>query len=444
MDLGANANITSIVLKLNPDPAWATRTQTIQVLSHNQSTTTYSNLVSSATYTFNPASGNSVTIGVSALASAVQLNITSNSGAPAGQIAEFQIFGTMAPNPDLVITSLSWTPSAPTEVQAITLQATVQNSGSAASGATTVNFSVDGTVVGSANVGALAAGASTVVSLNIGTRGTGTYSVASVVDPTNTIIEQNNSNNSFSSSSSLVVAQSPGPDLRVLSVSMNPQSPAAGAPVSFIVAVNNRGTTGVAAGTTTRVVVGSTTLNNASTPAIAAGATVNVTVGTWTAVNGSNSLTATADATNIIAETNESNNALAQQAAVGRGAIMPYTKIEAESAAVATNGTRLTPNYNLSDFAGEASGRSAVLLDAAGEYVEFTLTAPANAIVVRNAIPNSADGAGIDASISIYAAGTDRGNLTVSSKFSYVYAIAHDPGPAGLQQHARRHAILAL
>ncbi len=61
VDLGANANITSIVLKLNPDPAWATRTQTIQVLSHNQSTTTYSNLVSSAVYTFNPASGNSVT-----------------------------------------------------------------------------------------------------------------------------------------------------------------------------------------------------------------------------------------------------------------------------------------------------------------------------------------------------------------------------------------------
>src|SRR5687768_13322995 len=113
----------------------------------------------------------------------------------------------MAPNPDLVITGMSWTPSAPTEVQAITLAATVQNSGNAASGATTVNFSLDGIVVGSANVGALAAGASTTVSLNIGTRGMGSYSVASVVDPTNTIVETNNGNNSFASSSSLVVAQ---------------------------------------------------------------------------------------------------------------------------------------------------------------------------------------------------------------------------------------------
>ncbi len=431
VDIGANVNTTSLVLKLNPDPAWSTRTQRIEVLGHNQSTTTFTSLIAPTDYTFNPATGNSVTIGLVATVSAVRLNFISNTGASAGQVAEFQVIGTMAPNPDLVITGMSWTPSAPTEVQAITLQATVRNSGNAASGATTVNFSLDGAVVGSANVGALAAGASTTVSLNIGTRGMGTYSVSSVVDPTNTIIEQNNNNNSFASSSSLVVAQSPGPDLRIVGVSMSPQSPLAGASVSFIVAINNRGTTGVAAGTTTRVLIGTTTLNNASTPAIAAGATVNVTVGTWTAVNGSTPLTATADATGIVAETNESNNTFSQAMAVGRGAIMPYTKIEAESAAVATNGTKLTPNYKLADYAGEASGRSAVLLDAAGEYVEFTLTAPANAIVVRNAIPNTADGAGMDASISIYAAGTDKGNLTVSSKFSYVYTTPSNLGQLG-------------
>ncbi|HUR08409.1 MAG TPA: discoidin domain-containing protein, partial [Nonomuraea sp.] len=39
VQLGANADLTSIVLKLNPDPAWATRTQTIQVLGREQSAT---------------------------------------------------------------------------------------------------------------------------------------------------------------------------------------------------------------------------------------------------------------------------------------------------------------------------------------------------------------------------------------------------------------------
>lgn len=70
LDLGANHNITSLVLKLNPATEWATRTQNIQVLGQNQSSTTFSNLVSAQTYTFNPASGNTVTIPVTATVTA--------------------------------------------------------------------------------------------------------------------------------------------------------------------------------------------------------------------------------------------------------------------------------------------------------------------------------------------------------------------------------------
>ncbi len=85
VDLGANADLSSIVLKLNPDSAWATRSQTIQVLGHDQNSSNFVNLVSSASYTFNPASGNTVTIPLSATASAVQLKITANSGSSGGQ-----------------------------------------------------------------------------------------------------------------------------------------------------------------------------------------------------------------------------------------------------------------------------------------------------------------------------------------------------------------------
>ncbi|MEI0739732.1 hypothetical protein VQ056_29040 [Paenibacillus sp. JTLBN-2024] len=56
----------------------------------------------------------------------------------------------------------------------------------------------------------------------------------------------------------------------------------------------------------------------------------------------------------------------------GRGANMPFTILEAESSSNPTNGTKLAPNFIPGDFAGEASGRSAVYLDANGEYVEFT------------------------------------------------------------------------
>lgn len=90
LDLGSNHQITSIVLKLNPDPVWSTRTQTIQVLGHHQDTTTFSNLVSAQSYTFNPASGNAVTIPVTATVKRLQLNITANSGALQGKLLNFR------------------------------------------------------------------------------------------------------------------------------------------------------------------------------------------------------------------------------------------------------------------------------------------------------------------------------------------------------------------
>jgi hypothetical protein len=373
-------------------------------------------------------------------------------------VAEFQIMGTMAPNPDLVITGITWSPASPNETSAITLNATVQNIGSAASAASTVDFKLAGTTVGSANVGALNAGASSVISLNIGTRMMGSYSVSATVDPTNTIVEQSNANNSFTAGSSMVVAQAPGPDLQIVGITSNPQSPAVGAAVSFTVAVNNRGTTNVAAGTTTRVVVGSTTLNNTNSPAINAGSTVNVSIsGTWTAVSGLSNVTATADATNIVAETSETNNAMSQTIVVGRGAAVPYTELEAENASY--TGTLLVADalrtFSHTNFATESSGRKSVRLDSQGQYVEFTSTAAANSIVVRNVIPDSAGGGGMTATISLYVtppggSSTFLQKITLSSRNSWLYgstddteSLSNSPSANARRMFDESHALLA-
>ena len=53
--------------------------------------------------------------------------------------------------------------------------------------------------------------------------------------------------------------------------------------------------------------------------------------GTWTATSGGATITATADATNVVAETNETNNSLSQSIVVGRGAAVPYVSYEAEA-----------------------------------------------------------------------------------------------------------------
>jgi hypothetical protein len=450
--LGSDADVTGVVVKLNPDAAWGARTQNLQVLGRAQTATGFSSLKARADYGFNPATQNTITIPVTGRISDVQLQFFSNTGAPGGQVAEFQVLGAWAPNPDLVVTAATWTPTAPSEATAITLSATVKNQGTAAAAATKVDFKLGGTVVGSANVGALAAGASATVTANVGSRPQGSYTVAAVVDPANTVAEQNNDNNTFTASSPLVVSQAPGPDLQILGVTTNPSNPSAGAAVSFTVAVQNRGISATGATSVTRVVVGSTTLNG-TTPAIAAGATATVALsGTWTATAGGATVLATADATGAIAETNENNNTFSQAIVVGRGAAVPYTEYEAEAARY--SGTLLETDplrtFGHTNFATESSGRKSVRLNSQGQFVEFTSTNQSNSIVVRNSIPDAAGGGGQTATISLYANDTFVQKLTLSSRNSWLYGTTDDteslsntPSADARRLFDESHALLA-
>ncbi|MPZ85603.1 MAG: carbohydrate-binding protein [Actinophytocola sp.] len=106
-------------------------------------------------------------------------------------------------------------------------------------------------------------------------------------------------------------------------------------------------------------------------------------------------------------------------APAARGATVPYTEYEAESAS--TNGTAFGPDRTYRTVSSEASGRRGVRLDATGEYVEFQLTQPTNSLVVRYSIPDSADGAGTTAPIAVYAGGVKLQDLQLTSAYSWVY-----------------------
>ncbi|WP_256334528.1 CARDB domain-containing protein [Lentzea albidocapillata] len=425
--LGSNADVTSVVVKLNPDGVWGARTQNFEVLGREASATAFGTLKARADYRFDPATGNSVTIPVSGRASDVRLHFYSNTGAPGGQVAEFQVFGASAPAPDLTVTNLTWTPANPSEADAIRLTATVRNGGTVASGATTLNVTLGGTAAGTAQVGALAAGATAAVTVDAGRRGAGSYAAAATVDPANQVAESNEGNNTFTSGSPLVVGQAPGPDLQITGVTPNPSSPAAGQPVTFAVQVNNRGTSAAGA-SVTRVAVGGSTLT-ADTGAINAGQTVTVNVGTWTATNGGATATATADATNVVTETNENNNTATQSIVVGRGASVPFTSYEAEAGRY--QGTLLQADaertFGHTNFGSESSGRKSVRLDAQGQFVEVTSTVSTNSIVVRNSIPDAAAGGGQEATISLYANDQFVQKLTLSSRHSWLYGTTDDP-----------------
>ncbi|MEV5961707.1 discoidin domain-containing protein [Kribbella sp. NPDC051952] len=432
--LGSNADLSSIVIRLNPDPAWGTRTQTFSILGREQSASGFTTIVASANYTFNPANGNSVTIPVSARVADVRLNFTANTGAPAGQVAELQVMGVPAPNPDLTLSNVSWTPTSPVETDTITVRATVNNSGTAGSPATDVNFYLGTTKVGTAAVGALAAGASTTVSASIGTRDAGSYALSAKVDEANAVIEQSDGNNTGNASGPLTVTPVASSDLIAAAVNWTPNNPAAGNAVSFSVALKNQGSVASASGAhgiTLTILNGTsvvTTLTGSYNGSIAAGATTSaVALGNWTAANGRYTVRVVlADDANEL-PVKRTNNTSERPFFVGRGANMPYDHLEAEDATVGGGATVIGPNRTIGDLAGEASGRRAVTLNSNGSYVEFTTRGSTNTLVTRFSMPDSAGGGGQTSSISVYVNGSFAKTLPLTSKYAWLYGAEASP-----------------
>ena len=94
VNLGSVKTVGSITLDLPPATAWSTRTETLSVLGSTNGST-FSQIVGSAGYTFNPSTGNTVTINLPAGTSTqyVQLSFTANTGWDAAQLSEFEVFG---------------------------------------------------------------------------------------------------------------------------------------------------------------------------------------------------------------------------------------------------------------------------------------------------------------------------------------------------------------
>jgi hypothetical protein len=93
VNLQSVQSIGSITLDLPPSTTWSTRTETLSVLDSTDGST-FSQIVASAGYTFNPSTGNTVTIPLPSGTSAqyVQLSFTANTGWDAAQLSQFEIF----------------------------------------------------------------------------------------------------------------------------------------------------------------------------------------------------------------------------------------------------------------------------------------------------------------------------------------------------------------
>ncbi|GHJ44026.1 hypothetical protein Cs7R123_13680 [Catellatospora sp. TT07R-123] len=93
VDLGSAQPVGRVVLKLPPPTAWAARSQTVAV-SGSTDGTNFTTLKAAASYTFDPATGNTVTITFPAgTVRHLRITITANTGWPAGQVSELEVYG---------------------------------------------------------------------------------------------------------------------------------------------------------------------------------------------------------------------------------------------------------------------------------------------------------------------------------------------------------------
>ncbi|SIQ74889.1 discoidin domain-containing protein [Micromonospora avicenniae] len=90
VDLGAATTVGRVVLRLPPAATWSARTLSVQGSTDGDS---WSDIVASAGRCFDPASGNQVTLSSPATATRyVRVHVTGNTGGPAGQLSQLEVY----------------------------------------------------------------------------------------------------------------------------------------------------------------------------------------------------------------------------------------------------------------------------------------------------------------------------------------------------------------
>lgn len=216
------------------------------------------------------------------------------------------------------------------------------------------------------------------------------------------------------------------PDLVVTGVTWSPAVPAAGQAVTFSATIKNQGPGATPAGTTDKVTfaVNGTVVTAVTgyNTALDAGASVTLTqdTGSWSMSGSAPTVTATIDSDNAVIETDETNNTFSTiLSTTVYGASMPYTTYEAENAGY--TGALVSGGRGWGQLSSEASGRAAVKLTAAGQYVQFTTTAAGQGMVLRYSIPDTADGSAYNAGVSLYVNGVKKNDIVLTNKYSWLY-----------------------
>jgi hypothetical protein len=112
----------------------------------------------------------------------------------------------------------------------------------------------------------------------------------------------------------------------------------------------------------------------------------------------------------------------AQSDGLPRGANLPYSRYESENGSMGGGAAlQQSPLFNQADIASEASNQKYVSLPSNGSYVQWTLTAAAQAMDLRFTMPDNAAGTGLTGSLDLYVNGVMVQTISLSSYWAYQY-----------------------
>lgn len=211
-----------------------------------------------------------------------------------------------APQPDLVVADLRWTPPSPVHGDRVRLEALVRNAGQGLAPATVTRFVLDQRPLADAATPELRAGAEAWVEAPPWEAIAGSHQLRAEADAAQAVPEADEANNARAEP--LPVAPAPGlPDLLVERLAFDPARPEEGQPVVVVARVRNGGAA-QAGPFQVRFRVDGDAPGTVPVAGLAGGAFLDVRSPAWTAERGTHAVHVMADAAQQVAEADEGNN----------------------------------------------------------------------------------------------------------------------------------------
>jgi CARDB protein len=231
--------------------------------------------------------------------------------------------------PDLWASALAWTPPSPAAGDTMVFSVHATNAGGSAAAPSTVQFLVDGIGVSSVALDTVPAGASQDVRSAPWAGEVGRHVLRVVLDADDAAGQTNRANDALSRA--FFVGPAPLSDLVVGDLALEPRGVVAGDDAAVAAEIRNQGREDAGPFRVSFVVDGEP-LEVAQVADLPAGASVTVRSPAWHAVAGTHTVRAVADATDVVQESSEVNNARAERFAIGSS---PLPDLVVESIALA-------------------------------------------------------------------------------------------------------------